>query len=58
MLSREAGPFDRAIDVQVSRLRKKIEIDPQAPHLIKTVRGGGYLFSPKVTSGAGREGQS
>lgn len=55
---RDAQPFDRAIDVQVSRLRKKIEIDPQAPNLIKTVRGGGYLFSPKVTSDVGREGQS
>lgn len=55
---RDAQPFDRAIDVQVSRLRKKIEIDPQAPSLIKTVRGGGYLFSPKVTSGNGREGTS
>ena len=51
---RDAQPFDRAIDVQVSRLRKKIEIDPQTPSLIKTVRGGGYLFSPKVTSGHGR----
>ncbi|HEY9164009.1 MAG TPA: response regulator [Magnetovibrio sp.] len=46
---RDAQPFDRAIDVQVSRLRKKIERDPQTPTLIKTVRGGGYLFTPKVT---------
>jgi len=45
---REAQPFDRAIDVQVSRLRKKIEPDPKAPALIKTVRGGGYMFTPKV----------
>ncbi len=45
---REAQPFDRAIDVQVSRLRKKIEPDPQNPALIKTVRGGGYMFTPKV----------
>ena len=37
--------FDRSIDVQVSRLRRKIEKDPQRPLLIKTVRGGGYLFS-------------
>lgn len=45
---RDAVPFDRSIDIQVSRLRRKIESDPQAPELIKTVRGGGYLFTPKV----------
>ena len=45
---RDAQPFDRAIDVQVSRLRRKIDDDPREPALIKTVRGGGYLFAPKV----------
>jgi len=45
---REAIPFDRAIDVQVSRLRKKLKDDPKSPSLIKTVRGGGYMFSAKV----------
>lgn len=45
---RNAQPFDRAIDVQVSRLRKKIELDPTTPTFIKTVRGGGYMFTPKV----------
>ena len=45
---RDAQPFDRAIDVQVSRLRKKIEPDAKTPTLIKTVRGGGYIFTPKV----------
>jgi two-component system OmpR family response regulator len=45
---RDAAPFDRSIDVQVSRLRRKIEADPQEPELIKTVRGGGYLFTPSV----------
>jgi two-component system OmpR family response regulator len=45
---RDAQPFDRAIDVQVSRLRRKIEPDPGEPVLIRTVRGGGYLFSPAV----------
>ncbi len=45
---RDAAPFDRSIDVQVSRLRRKIEADPQAPALIKTVRGGGYLFTAAV----------
>ena len=45
---REAGPFDRSVDVQVSRLRRKIEEDPKQPALIKTVRGGGYVFAGKV----------
>ncbi len=47
--NRHAGPFDRSIDIQVSRLRYKIEVDPKNPKLIKTVRGGGYFFCPKVT---------
>ncbi|MGJ3261152.1 MAG: response regulator [Rhodospirillales bacterium] len=46
---REAQPFDRAIDNQVSRLRKKIEADPRKPSLIQTVWGGGYKFSADVT---------
>lgn len=45
---RQAQPFDRAIDVQVSRLRRKIEHDPAAPILIKTVRSGGYMFTANV----------
>jgi two-component system OmpR family response regulator len=45
---RDATPLDRSIDVQVSRLRRKIENDPKAPELIKTVRSGGYLFTPAV----------
>jgi two-component system OmpR family response regulator len=45
---REAQAFDRSIDVQVSRLRRKIEADPREPTLIKTVRGGGYMFNAKV----------
>lgn len=43
---REQGPFDRAIDVQVSRLRKLIEIDPANPKHIQTVWGFGYVFIP------------
>jgi two-component system OmpR family response regulator len=43
-----AEPFDRSIDNQVSRLRKKIEPAPGAPSFIKTVRGGGYVFSGEV----------
>jgi two-component system OmpR family response regulator len=45
---RAAQPFDRAIDVQIGRLRRKIEADPADPKLITTVRGGGYLFTPAV----------
>ena len=40
--------FDRSIDVQVSRLRRKIEPDPEQPTFIKTVRFGGYVFTPEV----------
>ncbi|WP_448657574.1 response regulator [Sphingomonas sp. CJ99] len=46
---REAAAFDRAIDNQVSRLRKKIETDPKNPVLIKTVWGGGYTLAAEVT---------
>lgn len=46
--NREAGPFDRTIDVQVGRLRRKIEEDPQKPTMIRTVRGTGYIFTPTV----------
>lgn len=43
----ERDPFDRSIDVRVTRLRKKIEDDPANPAYIRTVWGQGYLFSPK-----------
>jgi two-component system OmpR family response regulator len=43
------GAFDRSIDVQVSRLRYKLETDPKNPTLIRTVRNGGYIFAAKVT---------
>ncbi|HET9646361.1 MAG TPA: response regulator transcription factor [Burkholderiaceae bacterium] len=45
---RQAGPFDRTIDVQVGRLRKKLESDLENPELIKSVRGAGYIFVPQV----------
>jgi two-component system, OmpR family, response regulator len=48
---REAGPFDRAIDVQVGRLRRKLEPDNDPPQLIKAVRGAGYLFAGRVERG-------
>lgn len=47
---REAAPFDRTIDVQVGRLRKKMEADPENPQLIKSVRGAGYVFVPPVAA--------
>jgi DNA-binding response OmpR family regulator len=43
---REAEAFDRAIDLRITRLRKKIEIDPSHPDAIRTVRGVGYVFVP------------
>jgi DNA-binding response OmpR family regulator len=45
---RDAGPYDRAIDVQIGRLRRKIEADPARPEIIKSVRGAGYLFAAQV----------
>ena len=45
---RTAGPFERSIDVLVSRLRQKLERDPRDPLLIQTVRWGGYMFTPEV----------
>ena len=44
--SSERGPFDRSIDVRVTRLRRKIEPDPANPVYIRTIWGKGYLFSP------------
>lgn len=46
---REAQAFDRAIDTQVSRLRRKLEQDAKNPEIIKTVWGGGYLFAAEVS---------
>ena len=45
---RAAVAFDRSIDTQVSRLRRKLELDAADPKLIKTIWGGGYMFTPAV----------
>ena len=52
---RRLEPFDRSVDVLVSRLRRKIEPDPKAPRLIVTVPGEGYRFDGKPTFGAARQ---
>ena len=48
---REAGPFDRTVDVQVGRLRKKLGDDGDDPKIIKSVRSAGYILVPTVTGG-------
>ena len=45
---RDAAPFDRSIDMQVSRLRRRLQDDAQEGHLIRTVRGEGYVFAARV----------
>ncbi len=48
MHGREAGPFDRSIDLQISRLRQKLEVDSKSPSMIKTLRNEGYLLTADV----------
>jgi two-component system OmpR family response regulator len=48
---RQGGPFDRAIDVAISRLRRKLEDDGRRAQIIKTVRGGGYVLAASVERG-------
>lgn len=48
---RQTGPYDRAIDMQVARLRRRIERDPSAPRLIRSVRGRGYMLGVEPTAG-------
>jgi two-component system, OmpR family, response regulator len=50
--ARDREAFDRAIDVRITRLRRKVEPDPARPSVIRTVRGAGYLFSPGGTEAA------
>ena len=51
--ARDREAFDRAIDVRITRIRRKIEPDPAHPTVIRTVRGAGYLFSPDGSDTAG-----
>jgi len=47
---RDADPFDRSIDIQISRLRQKLREDARSPQIIKTVRNGGYVLAVTVTA--------
>lgn len=49
--ARDSEAFDRAIDVRITRIRRKIEPDPAHPRVIRTVRGAGYVFSPEGSEG-------
>ncbi|MCW8885146.1 MAG: response regulator transcription factor [Motiliproteus sp.] len=49
LMGRESMPFDRSIDVRMSRIRKKLEADPKDPKIIKTVYGAGYMFVAEVS---------
>lgn len=49
LIPEHLDPFDRSIDVRISRLRKKLELDHKEPKIIKTVYGAGYMFTPAVT---------
>ncbi|MBI3283772.1 MAG: response regulator [Burkholderiales bacterium] len=50
---RDADPFDRSIDIQISRLRQKLREDARSPQIIKTVRNGGYVLAVGVTTEPG-----
>ena len=43
---RDNEPFDRSIDIRITRIRRKIEVDPAKPQVIKTIRGAGYIYVP------------
>lgn len=50
--ARDSEAFDRAVDLRIMRIRRKIEPDPSRPTVIKTIRGGGYVFSPSEAAKA------
>jgi len=45
--NRDWDPYDRSIDIRITRIRKKIELDPSKPQVVKTVRGTGYIFKAR-----------
>ena len=47
--NREWEPFDRSIDIRIGRLRRKVEVDPDAPRTIRTVRNAGYMYVPDAS---------
>jgi len=49
--NREWQPFDRSIDIRITRVRRKVEEDPDNPRAIRTVRGAGYMFVPGPAPG-------
>ncbi len=49
--ARDPDAFDRAIDVRITRIRRKVEPDPGEPRIIRTIRGAGYMFSPDGSEG-------
>lgn len=51
--NREWEPFDRSIDIRIARLRRKIEVDPEHPQTLRTVRSAGYMFVPAGKTAAG-----
>ena len=48
--NRDWDPFDRSIDIRITRLRRKIEVEPSRPQIIKTVRGAGYIFVTQAST--------
>ncbi len=46
--NRDWDPNDRSVDIRIARLRRKIEVDPEHPRSIRTVRGGGYMYVPET----------
>jgi two-component system phosphate regulon response regulator OmpR len=50
--NRDWDPFDRSIDIRITRLRRKIEVEPSRPQIIKTVRGAGYIFVTRASGSA------
>jgi len=49
--NRDWDPFDRSIDIRITRLRRKMEVEPSRPQIIKTVRGAGYIFVTRQSGG-------